>query len=76
MISSALVPLLDEFAAPPNGIYAVFPGAKHLPLRVRLWLDFLKAEYGRADFWAGAGPAPRTMTRAAPRAEIPTEFPR
>ena len=37
-----LVPLLDEFAAPPNGIYAVFPQRKHLPLRVRLWLDFLK----------------------------------
>ncbi len=30
-----LVPLLDEFAAPPNGIYAVFPQRKHLPLRVR-----------------------------------------
>ncbi|MBU2407475.1 MAG: LysR family transcriptional regulator, partial [Gammaproteobacteria bacterium] len=26
-----LVPLLDEFAAPPNGIYAVFPHARHLP---------------------------------------------
>ncbi|RZI95892.1 MAG: LysR family transcriptional regulator, partial [Variovorax sp.] len=34
-----LVPLLDAFAAPANGIYAVFPHAKHLPLRVRLWLD-------------------------------------
>jgi DNA-binding transcriptional LysR family regulator len=49
-----LVPLLDEFAAPPNGIYAVFPQRKHLPLRVRLWLDFLKAEYGRPEFWSGA----------------------
>ncbi len=46
-----LVAVLDEFAAPPNGIYAVFPGAKHLPLRVRLWLDFLKDQYGRAEFW-------------------------
>jgi len=48
-----LVPLLDEFAAPPNGIYAVFAGTKHLPLRVRLWLDFLKAQYGRPEFWGG-----------------------
>jgi DNA-binding transcriptional LysR family regulator len=48
-----LVPLLDEFAAPPNGIYAVFPNAKHLPLRVRLWLDFLKAQYARPEFWGG-----------------------
>ena len=48
-----LVPLLDEFAAPPNGIYAVFAGAKHLPLRVRLWLDFLKYQYGRPEFLGG-----------------------
>ncbi|CAN7201314.1 LysR family transcriptional regulator [Pseudorhodoferax sp. LjRoot39] len=46
-----LVPVLDEFAAPPNGIYAVFPQRKHLPLRVRLWLDFLKAQYARPGFW-------------------------
>jgi DNA-binding transcriptional LysR family regulator len=45
-----LVPVLDDFAAPPNGIYAVFPQRKHLALRVRLWPDFLKAEYGRPDF--------------------------
>jgi len=48
-----LVPLLDEFAAPPNGIYAVFPQRKHLALRVRLWLDFLKANYARPEFWGG-----------------------
>ncbi len=46
-----LVPLLEAFAAPPNGIYAVFPQRKHLPLRVRLWIDFLKHHYGQADFW-------------------------
>jgi DNA-binding transcriptional LysR family regulator len=46
-----LVSVLDEFAAPPNGIYAVFPHAKHLPLRVRLWIDFLKHSYGHAEYW-------------------------
>ena len=46
-----VVEVLAEFAAPPNGIYAVFPQRKHLPLRVRLWIDFLKHHYGRADFW-------------------------
>ena len=46
-----LVSVLDEFAAPPNGIYAVFPHAKHLPLRVRLWIDFLKHNYGNASYW-------------------------
>jgi DNA-binding transcriptional LysR family regulator len=46
-----LVPVLEAFQAPPNGIYAVFPQRKHLPLRVRLWIDFLKHHYGDAGFW-------------------------
>ena len=50
-----LVPVLDAFAAPPNGIYAVFPQRKHLPLRVRLWIDFLKHHYGQPDFWRQTG---------------------
>ena len=48
-----LVSVLDDFAAPPNGIYALFPHAKHLPLRVRLWIDFLKHSYGNAGYWNG-----------------------
>jgi len=46
-----LVSVLDAFAAPPNGIYAVFPHARHLALRVRLWIDFLKHTYGDAAYW-------------------------
>ena len=46
-----LVSVLDDFAAPPNGIYAVFPHARHLALRVRLWIDFLKHSYGDAAYW-------------------------
>ena len=47
--------VLEDHAAPPNGIYALFPQRKHLALRVRLWIDFLKHHYGQADFWAGVG---------------------
>ena len=54
--SGALVPLLEDFAAPPNGIYAVFTQRKHLPLRVRLWVDYLKQQYGQASFWSSHGP--------------------
>ncbi|MDA7418697.1 LysR family transcriptional regulator [Xenophilus arseniciresistens] len=50
--SGALVAVLDEFAAPPNGIHAVVPQRKHLPLRVRLWLDFLKHQYAQPGFWS------------------------
>ena len=52
--SGALVSLLDDYAAPPNGIYAVFPQRKHLPLRVRLWIDFLKHSYADASYWKQA----------------------
>lgn len=48
-----LVEVLQAFAAPPNGIYAVFPQRKHLPLRVRLWVDFLKHHYSQTGFWQG-----------------------
>jgi len=52
-----LAEVLADFAAPPNGIYAVVPQRKHLPLRVRLWIDFLKHHYAQPRFWrAGATP--------------------
>ena len=48
--------VLDGFAATPSGIYALFPSARHMPLRVRLWIDFLKHSYGDAGYWSrGAG---------------------
>jgi DNA-binding transcriptional LysR family regulator len=50
-----LVAVLEDFAAPPNGIYVVFPQRKHLPLRVRLWIDHLKQHYGNAEFWQRQG---------------------
>ena len=53
--TGALVAVLEEFAAPPNGIYAVFSQRKHLPLRVRLWLDFLKHHYSQDSFWHSPG---------------------
>lgn len=55
-----LVAVLDDYAAPPNGIYAVFPSARHLPRRVRAWVDFLKEHYGQPGFWGlreGAAPS-------------------
>lgn len=49
-----LVEVLEEYAAPPNGIYVVFPQRKHMPLRVRLWIDFLKHNYSQPGFWTAA----------------------
>lgn len=50
--TGTLVSVLEAHAAPPNGIYAVFPQRKHLALRVRLWIDFLKHHYGDAGYWS------------------------
>ena len=50
--------VLDDFAAPPNGIYAVFPSARHLPLRVRLWIDYLKQRLGDPAYWPTPAQAP------------------
>jgi len=46
-----LVTVLDRFAAPPIGIQAVFAQRRHLPLRVRLFLDFLKHTYAQPGYW-------------------------
>jgi len=50
--SGALVSLLEDFRAPPNGIHAVFPQRTLLALRVRLWIDFLKHSYGDPAYWS------------------------
>ncbi|QEL64219.1 transcriptional regulator, LysR family [Oryzomicrobium terrae] len=43
--------VLDDYAAPPMGIYAVFPQRRHLPLRVRLFIDYLKNTYSNPAYW-------------------------
>ncbi len=66
--SGALVAVLEAFAAPPNGIFAVVPQRKHLPLRVRLWIDYLKHSYGDAAYWRGPaafGQVPAALGSAA-----------
>lgn len=49
--SGALVTVLDEFAAPGNDIYAVFAQRRHLPLRIRAFVDFLRHAYARPEYW-------------------------
>jgi DNA-binding transcriptional LysR family regulator len=53
--SGKLVSLLDDYAAPPMGIYAVFAQRRHLPLRVRLFLDQLKQVFSDQAYWVAAG---------------------
>jgi DNA-binding transcriptional LysR family regulator len=45
--------VLDEYAAPVNAIHVVFPQRRHLPLRVRMFVDYLKTTYGDPAYWRG-----------------------
>jgi DNA-binding transcriptional LysR family regulator len=45
--------VLDEYGAPDNAIHAVFPQRRHLPLRVRLFIERLKEAYGDPAYWRG-----------------------
>lgn len=49
--SGQLVTVLDEFAAPGNDIYAVFAQRRHLPLRIRAFVDFLRHTYAQPGYW-------------------------
>jgi DNA-binding transcriptional LysR family regulator len=51
--SGKLVTVLDEFAAPGNDIYAVFAQRRHLPLRIRAFVDFLRHAYAQPEYWQG-----------------------
>jgi len=46
-----LVPVLEQFAAPGNDVYAVFAQRRHLPLRIRVFVDFLRRAYTQPDYW-------------------------
>ena len=52
LAAGSLVTVLDEFAAPDNAIYAVFAQRRHLPLRVRMFIDHLKNTYSNPAHWA------------------------
>jgi DNA-binding transcriptional LysR family regulator len=46
-----LATVLDQYAAPGNDIYAVFAQRRHLPLRIRAFVDFLRRAYAEPSYW-------------------------
>lgn len=44
-----LVPILDNFRAPDDGIWAIYPHNRHLSPKVRLLLDHLNAGLGKKE---------------------------
>ncbi len=53
--AGTLVTVLDQYAAPGNAIYAVFAQRRHLPLRIRAFVDFLRHAYAQPDYWRKPG---------------------
>jgi DNA-binding transcriptional LysR family regulator len=58
-----LVNLLPEHAAQGNHIYAVYPDRKHLAAKVRVFIEFLKGEFGDRPYWEQAQHAEQSDER-------------
>lgn len=52
LAAGRLVSVLDDCAAPANGIFALFPERKHLPVRVKVFVDMLRQAYAPIADWA------------------------
>lgn len=50
--SGALVTVLDEYALPHYDVVAVYPQQRHVPAKVRLFIDHLKQIYARPGYWS------------------------
>lgn len=44
-------PILTEYALPELGIYAMFPGNRYVPRRVRILVDYLVERIGPEPYW-------------------------
>lgn len=51
--SGEMVTVLDDFEPPGYDIVALYAPQRHLPARIRLFIDELKAVYARSGYWAG-----------------------
>ena len=54
--SGELVTVLDEFALPAYDIMAVYPQQKHLPAKVRFFIEHLKKVYRPSAYWLADKP--------------------
>jgi DNA-binding transcriptional LysR family regulator len=49
--AGTLVPVLGEFIRQEGGIYAVYPHARYLPPKIRVFIDFLAERWGGDPQW-------------------------
>ncbi len=51
LASGELITVLDEYALDNYDIMAVYPQQRHLPARIRFFIDMLKAVYAQPGYW-------------------------
>ncbi|MGO9543346.1 MAG: LysR family transcriptional regulator [Rhodomicrobium sp.] len=52
LLSRKLMPILPQYRETPGiAIYAVYPDKQYLPVRLRVFIDFLAAIYGPSPYW-------------------------
>ncbi|MEM7060983.1 MAG: LysR substrate-binding domain-containing protein [Pseudomonadota bacterium] len=55
--SGQLVPVLSDYTAPPIILQALYPPARHLSAKVRLFVEFLIGRFGEPPHWDSSGPS-------------------
>ncbi|HEU0204867.1 MAG TPA: LysR family transcriptional regulator [Burkholderiaceae bacterium] len=63
LTAGRLVQVLDELAAPAIPIYCVMPARKHLPVRVRLFVEHVKAAFAAPELLAALAGEPARKAR-------------
>jgi len=51
LASGELITVLDDYALPQYDIVAVYPQQRHLPAKIRFFIDMLKMVYAHPGYW-------------------------
>ncbi len=54
LAEGSLITVLDDYALPQYDIMAVYPQQRHLPAKIRFFIDYLKEIYSRPGYWTQA----------------------
>lgn len=57
LAAGELITVLDEYSLPDYDIMAVYMQQRHLPARVRAFIDTLKTVYAQPGYWTRSGPS-------------------
>ena len=63
LAAGELITVLDEYALPDYDITAVYMQQRHLPAKVRFFIDALKATYAQPGYWTRAAREPAGALR-------------